>query len=33
MKKYRYIFILIAAAVFAGCTVTKDKEYGPVDES
>lgn len=33
MKKYRYIFILVAAAVFAGCTVTKDKEYGPVDES
>lgn len=33
MKKYRYIFILIAAAVIAGCTVKKDKEYGPVDES
>lgn len=33
MKKYRYIFILIAAAVFAGCTVKKDKEYGQVDES
>ena len=33
MKKYRYIFILMVSAIITGCTVTKEKEFGPVDES
>jgi len=32
MKKNRFLFILIAAAVIAGCTETKEKEYAPVEE-
>ena len=33
MKKYRNIFILIAASVIAGCTETRDMEFDPIDTS
>ena len=33
MKTIKLLFILIVASVIAGCTVTKQKEYPPVDDS
>ena len=33
MRKLHFIFILTMAAVIAGCTVYKDKEYEPIDDN
>lgn len=33
MNKIKFIFILIVTSVITGCTLTKDKEFAPIDEN
>ena len=33
MKTIKLLFILIVTSVITGCTLTKDKEFAPIDET